>query len=191
MIGRRATGSRPVRRAGGDLEDRTAASEEAAHAAALWLLESRARTRLELRQRLERRGFEAEAIERALDRLTGVGLVDDEAFARDLAASRVEQGVDAPRIIVELKDRGIAPDLAVRIAGESAPPSDRAERCRELAEDRLSKLKGLRPEVQYRRLAAYLVRRGYPGDVVENVVSELVDSNAYEESEEETDYGQI
>ena len=191
MIGRRATGSRPLRRAGGDLEDRTAASEEAAHAAALWLLESRARTRLELRQRLEWRGFEAEAIERALDRLTGVGLVDDEAFARDLAASRVEQGVDAPRIIVELKDRGIAPDLAVRIAGESAPPSDRAERCRELAEDRLSKLKGLRPEVQYRRLAAYLVRRGYPGDVVENVVSELVDSNAYEESEEETDYGQI
>ncbi len=191
MIGRRATGSRPLRRAGGDLEDRTAASEEAAHAAALWLLESRARTRLELRQRLERRGFEAEAIERALDRLTGVGLVDDEAFARDLAASRVEQGVDAPRIIVELKDRGIAPDLAVRIAGESAPPSDRAERCRELAEGRLSKLKGLRPEVQYRRLAAYLVRRGYPGDVVENVVSELVDSNAYEESEEETDYGQI
>ena len=191
MIGRRATGSRPLRRAGGDLEDRTAASEEAAHAAALWLLESRARTRLELRQRLERRGFEAEAIERALDRLTGVGLVDDEAFARDLAASRVEQGVDAPRIIVELKDRGIAPDLAVRIAGESAPPSDRAERCRELAEGRLSKLKRLRPEVQYRRLAAYLVRRGYPGDVVENVVSELVDSNAYEESEEETDYGQI
>jgi len=191
MIGRRATGSRPLRRAGGDLEDRTAASEEAAHAAALWLLESRARTRLELRQRLEWRGFEAEAIERALDRLTGVGLVDDEAFARDLAASRVEQGVDAPRIIVELKDRGIAPDLAVRIAGESAPPSDRAERCRELAEDRLSKLKRLRPEVQYRRLAAYLVRRGYPGDVVENVVSELVDSNAYEESEEETDYGQI
>jgi regulatory protein len=191
MIGRRATGSRPVRRAGGDLEDRTAASEEAAHAAALWLLESRARTRLELRQRLERRGFEAEAIERALDRLTGVGLVDDEAFARDLAASRVEQGVDAPRIVVELKDRGIAPDLAVRIAGESAPPSDRAERCRELAEDRLSKLEGLRPEVQYRRLAAYLVRRGYPGDVVENVVSELVDSAVYEESEEETDYGQV
>src|SRR6266511_3299961 len=112
MIGRRATGSRPVRRAGGGLEDR---------------------------------GFEAEAIERALDRLTGVGLVDDEAFARDLAASRVEQGVDAPRIVVELKDRGIAPDLAVRIAGESAPPSDRAERCRELAEDRSRSSRGYAP----------------------------------------------
>ncbi len=191
MIGRRASGSRPVRRAGGDLEDSTAASEDAAHAAALWLLESRARTRLELRQRLERRGFETGAIERALDRLDAVGLVDDEAFARDLASSRVEQGVDAPRIIIELKDRGIAPELAARIAGESAPPDDRAERCRELAEARLAKLQGLRPEVQFRRLAAYLVRRGYPGDIVENIVSELVDLNEYEESETEKGYDQI
>jgi regulatory protein len=191
MIGRRATGSRPVRRAGGDLEDGTAASEDAAHAAALWLLESRARTRLELQRRLERRGFEAGAIERALDRLAAVGLVDDEAFARDLAASRVEQGVDAPRIVIELRDRGIDPELAARIAGESAPQDDRAERCRELAEARLAKLQGLRPEVQYRRLAAYLVRRGYPGDLVENVVSALVELNGSEGSEEEEEYGQI
>src|SRR6266699_997147 len=154
MIGRRAPGSRPVRRPGGDLEDSTAASEDAAHAAALWLLESRARTRLELQQRLERRGFESGAIERAIDRLSAVGLVDDEVFARDLASSR-------------------------------------AERCRELAEARLAKLQGLRPEVQFRRLAAYLVRRGYPGDVVESVVSELVNANQYEESGEEKEYGQI
>jgi hypothetical protein len=45
--------------------------------------------------------------------------------------------------------------------------------------------------VQYRRLAAYLVRRGYPGDLVENVVSELVEPNGSEGSEEEEEYGQI
>jgi hypothetical protein len=43
MIGRRATGSRPVRRAD-DLDDAKAGSEDAAHDAALWLLESRARS---------------------------------------------------------------------------------------------------------------------------------------------------
>jgi regulatory protein len=191
MIGRRATGSRPVRQGGGDLEDSVAASEEAAHAAALSLLEPRARTRLELQQRLGRRGFEARAIARALDRLSAVGLVDDEAFARNLASSRVEQGVDASRIAVELRDRGIDPELAARIAGESAPQSERADRCRELAEARLSKLQGLAPQVQSRRLAAYLVRRGYPGDVVENVVTELVDSNEYGGSEAEGEYEQI
>jgi regulatory protein len=191
MIGGRAAGSRPVRRAGGKLDDRTATSEEAAHSAALWLLESRARTRLELEQRLSRRGFAADAIERALDRLSAVGLVDDETFARELASSRVEQGVDAPMIVVELKDRGVDPDLAARVAGESAPHGDRAERCRELAEARLAKLQGLRPEVQYRRLAAYLVRRGYPGDLVEPVVSELVNTNSSEESGAEGEYGQL
>jgi regulatory protein len=191
MIGRRADGSRPVRRAGGKLDDRTAASEEAAHSAALWLLESRARTRLELQERLRRRGFGADAIERALDRLSAVGLVDDETFARELASSRVEQGVDAPMIVVELKDRGVDPDLAARIAGESAPHSDRAERCRELAEARLAKLQGLRPEVQYRRLAAYLVRRGYPGEIVEPVVSELVSTNSSADNGAEGEYGQL
>ena len=192
MIGRARTGSRPVRSSGaGGLEDSTAGSEDAAHAAALWLLESRARTRLELDQRLRRRGFEAAAIERALDRLRAVGLVDDEAFARDLASSRAEQGVDAARILVELRDRGIDPDLAARIAGESAPQHDRAERCRQLAEARLVRLRGLRPEVRRRRLAAYLGRRGYPGDVVENVVNELVGSNESEEPEGEMEYGEI
>jgi regulatory protein len=173
------------------LDGSKAASEDAARDAALRLLESRARTRFELQQRLERRGFEGGAIKRALDRLSSVGLVDDEAFARDLTASRVEQGVDASRIIVELKDRGIAPEQAARVAGELAPQQDREERCRELAEARLAKLQGLRPEAQFRRLAAYLVRRGYPGDVVENVVSELVPSSQYEENEEEKEYDQI
>jgi regulatory protein len=191
MIGRRAPGSRPVRRAGGNLDGQTAVSEEAAHSAALSLLESRARTRLELEQRLSRRGFAADAIERALDRLSAVGLVDDETFARELASSRVEQGVDAPRIVLELKDRGVDPDLAARVAGACAPHTDRAERCRELAKARLAKLQGLRPEVQYRRLAAYLVRRGYPGEIVEPVVSELVSSNSSVGNGTEEQYGQL
>jgi regulatory protein len=176
MIGRRTAGSRPVRRVrADDLDDAKAGSEEAAHDAALWLLESRARTRLDLEQRLRRRGFEPLAIEAALDRLGAVGLVDDRAFARDLAASRAGQGVDVPKIVDELRDRGIDPELAVRVAEASVPSSERRERCRELAEARLAKLQGLSPEARVRRLAAYLARRGYPGDVIDDVVGDLVD----------------
>jgi regulatory protein len=176
MIGRRTTGSRPVRRVSADdLDDAKSGSEDAAHDAALWLLESRARTRLDLEERLRRRGFEPRAIEGALGRLGAVGLVDDGAFARDLAASRAGQGVDVPKIVDELRDRGIDPELAVRVAEASVPSSERRERCRELAEARLAKLQGVTPEAQFRRLAAYLARRGYPGDVIDDVVGELVD----------------
>jgi regulatory protein len=176
MIGRRATGSRPVRRVSADdVEDGKAASSDAAHDAALWLLEARARTRLDLEQRLRRRGFEAQAIAEALGRLGAVGLVDDQAFARDLAASRAARGVDARRIVDELLDRGIDPELAAQVAEASVPSSERRDRCRELAEARLAKLHGIAPEAQFRRLAAYLARRGYPGDVIDDVVSDLVD----------------
>src|SRR6266536_2690094 len=98
-----------------------AASADAAHAAALRLLEARARTRLELEQRLEQRGFEARAVAAALDRLAEVGLVDDQAFARDLAEIRAAEGVDAPRIALDLRDRGVDPEMAVAVADETAP----------------------------------------------------------------------
>jgi regulatory protein len=165
-----------VRRVGRkDLDERVAASEDAAHTAALRLLETRARTRLELERRLAQRGFEDGAVTRALDRLAAVGLVDDQAFARDLASSRAAKGLDASRIAVELRDRGIDAETAVQLAEEAVPGSERTQRCRELAEARLSKLQGLSPEAQFRRLAAYLARRGYPGEIVENVVNQLVD----------------
>jgi regulatory protein len=49
---------------------------------ALSLLERRPRSKAEIRQRLLRAGFAAEAVEAALARLERVGLVDDAAFAR-------------------------------------------------------------------------------------------------------------
>ncbi|HET9005190.1 MAG TPA: hypothetical protein VFQ04_00630, partial [Actinomycetes bacterium] len=56
---RRRVGTRRVQPGGGaPLDGERAGSADAAHAAALRLLTSRARTRAELRQRLEDRGFE-------------------------------------------------------------------------------------------------------------------------------------
>src|SRR5919197_1290165 len=176
MIGQRATGSRPVRRRGrADLDDDVAASTDAAHAAALHLLTARARSRVELERRLQQRGFEPGAIAETLERLAAVGLIDDETLARDPAATRAAQGVDAPVIASELRDRGIDPSLADGAVAAVAPAEDRQERCRQLARARLAKLQGLEPPAQFRRLAAFLMRRGYPPEIVETVVGELVD----------------
>jgi regulatory protein len=157
------------------LDDEVAASADAAHAAALHLLTARARTRTELERRLRQRGFEPDAIAETLQRLTAVGLVDDEALARDLASSRAAQGVDTSVIAVELRDRGIDPAVAADAAAAAVPVEDREERCRQLAGARLAKLQELSPPVQFRRLTAFLTRRGYPPEIIETVVSELVD----------------
>jgi regulatory protein len=170
------TGSRPLRGTGrAELRDGVAQSGAAAHAAALQLLTTRARTRAELERRLQQRGFTPEAIAETLDRLAAVGLVDDEALARDLASSRAAQGVDAAAIARELRDRGVEPSKGAAAAEAAAPVEERVERCRELAQARLAKLQGVSPPAQFRRLAAFLTRRGYSAEIVETVVGDLVD----------------
>jgi regulatory protein len=157
------------------LDAERAASAEAAHAAALRMLTTRARTRAELERRLGERGFAAAAVAETLDRLERVGLVDDQALADTVAEGRAERGLDAPAIAAELRDRGVDPTLADQAAQAAVPAEDRVERCRQVAEARLAQLGGLPPATQLRRLAAYLARRGYPADLAESVAWDLVD----------------
>jgi regulatory protein len=176
VVGRRASvGTRRVQPGGAaPLDGERAASVDAAHAAALRLLTTRARTRAELRQRLEDRGFDAAAVAESLDRLERVGLVDDAALAETVAEGRAERGLDAPAIAAELRDRGVDPAVADRAAQAAVPPEDRADRCRQVAQTRLAQLEGLPAPTQLRRLASYLARRGYPPDLAESVARDLV-----------------
>jgi len=146
----------------------------AAREAALWLLTVRARSRAELERRLGQRGLPEEAAAAVLDRLEAAGLVDDEAFATAYAESRAGRGADAAVIARELRGRGVGPDLAARATAAAVPADEQAERCRQVAEARLARMEGLWPEVQFRRLAGYLDRRGYPAGLIDAVVSELV-----------------
>ena len=142
--------------------------------AALRLLAVRARSRGELEWRLARRGFGDEVVAAALDRLADAGLVDDAAFAAAYAEGRAARGVDARVIASELRDRGVAPELAGRATEAAAPPEAQAERCRQVATARLAQLDGLAPEVRLRRLAGYLERRGYPAEVIAPVLADLI-----------------
>jgi regulatory protein len=162
-------------RAAGEDEGAERDPVAAARDAALRLLTVRARGRAELERRLGDRGLPQEAVASALDRLEAVGLVDDAAFASAYAESRAGRGVDAGAITRELRGRGVDPQLAAQAAGTAAPPDEQAERCRQVAAAKLARMDGLSPDVQFRRLAAYLDRRGYPAELIEHVVRELVE----------------
>jgi regulatory protein len=176
VVGRRAAvGKRRVQPGGAaPLDGDRAASEDAAHAAALRLLTARSRTRAELDRRLRERGFAAAAVAAVINRLERVGLVDDAALAAAVAEGRAARGLDAPAIALELCDRGVDPALAERAAAAAVPAELRADRCRQVAEARLAQLGGLPGPAQLRRLASYLARRGYPSELAEAVARELV-----------------
>jgi regulatory protein len=87
-------------------------------AKALELLARREHSRLELRQKLLQRGYPAERIEPALDRLVAERLLDESRYAELYACARADKGYGPLRIERELRERGVPDDaVAAALAG--------------------------------------------------------------------------
>jgi regulatory protein len=134
------------------------------HERALGLLAVRPRSRRELERRLLVAGFPSDEVRDVLMRLERVGLVDDEAFARQYAEHRFGTRKEGSRAVVNgLRAAGIAPTLAVAVADEA--PEEEEERATALAVARASRLRGLPPPKAFSRLSSLLMRRGYGPEI--------------------------
>jgi regulatory protein len=130
------------------------------HERALGLLAVRQRSRRELEQRLLRAGYPAPEVDDVLERLQGVGLIDDRAFARALAEHAFTARKQGRRSVASsLASKGVDPRVAAAVIDEMG--DDEAGRAAQLAEARAARLAGLEPAKAYQRLTGLLLRRGY------------------------------
>ncbi len=132
------------------------------------------RSRAQLEQRLAQRDCPADVAAAVLDRMTEVGLVDDEAFSQMLVRSlQAGRGLSKRALARELHAKGIEDDLA---QAALAPISDalERERARELVDRKLRAMHGLGIEVQSRRLAGMLARKGYSPSLTYSVIREAI-----------------
>jgi regulatory protein len=112
--------------------------------------------------------------ETVLDRMTQVGLVDDEAYAQMLVRSQqAGRGLARRALARELRTKGIE-DQVAEAALESISDADEHDRARALVERRLTAMHGLGIEVQTRRLAGMLARKGYSSSVTYAVIREAI-----------------
>jgi len=149
---------------GGARGRRTPKNPKSCHERALGLLAVRPRARRELERRLLAAGFAADEVADVLTRLERVGLIDDEAFARQLADHQFGSRRAGRRAVSSaLLAKGIAPELAARVAGD--PPDDEQDRAVDLARTRAGRLSGVDQHKAFGRLTSLLVRRGYAPDV--------------------------
>jgi regulatory protein len=154
---------------------RELADVEAAQRAALRALARRAHAWRDLARRLTKKQHPPVAVTAALERLAARGLLDDRRFAEGYAAVRATRGKGPARILADLLaqgvERGVAEDAVGRaLAEEGIDPQVEA---RAAATKRARQLGGLPPPVRRRRLLAFLVRRGYSGPQVRELVREL------------------
>lgn len=155
-----------------------AASEDAAKEAALRILGRGPRTEREVLDRLLARGFVPDAVERAVERLRRVSLLDDRAFVRSFLRTEIPRRPQGLRLLrATLKRRGIAPPLLEELDDLLAGEPDLAERELHTEEGRaraaLSQVArrargGPGPE-RSRKLASALLRRGFDWSVVRDL----------------------
>lgn len=133
------------------------------------------RSRKQLADKLRQRGCAEDVATAVLDRLTEVGLVDDEAYARMLVRNKQETRGLAPRALTqELRRKGVAEEI-IEDALADIHPDDDADRARQLVEKRLRTMGGLDRQVQTRRLAGFLARKGYDSNLAFRVIREALD----------------
>jgi len=141
---------------------------------ALRLLSYRPRSTAEVRQRLARRDYDEDQIEAAVARLQELSLLDDRAFARAWVENRQ---VFRPRgrraLASELWQKGLAREVIDEVLDSMLDEGDEAQQALALARKRAGALAGLERPVFFRRLRGYLARRGYPADVVREVVGRV------------------
>ncbi|WP_293777966.1 recombination regulator RecX, partial [uncultured Corynebacterium sp.] len=153
--------------AGGQLVDANAEAAKApVRSRALGLLDQRARSRKELRDRLVAADFEPDVVEDVVDDLAGVGLVDDETFAKEWVRQRhARRGKSARALNVELKEKGVeAADRAAAL--EQITEESEEAVARRVAEKKARTLKSVPADRHerdkfLRRIVGTLARRGY------------------------------
>ena len=154
---------------------RDLADIEAAQRAALRALARRAHARRDLERRLMKKQHPPAAVTTALERLAARGLLDDRRFAEQYAAVRATRGKGPVRIVTDLLAQGVERGVAEGAVGRALEEEgiDPQVEARATATKRARQLGTLPPAVRRRRLLAFLMRRGYSGPQVKDLVREL------------------
>ncbi|MBX6721942.1 MAG: regulatory protein RecX [Dactylosporangium sp.] len=150
---------------------------------ALDLLAVRARATQELRRALLRKGEEARHVDAAIQRLEALGLLDDAAYARQFARSKIAgPGFSRRRLQAELWKRGVAREVAEAAVAEVLADEelDTDAVIERVAAKKLRTLTRLDADTRRRRLYAFLARRGYDADDIQRVLARAL---AVEEGE--------
>jgi len=142
---------------------------------ALDFLGYRARSVWEVRERLIKRGHLGEVVEEVIEELRRSGLLDDEDFAVRWAQGRMTTKPLGERLLrQELRRKGVPDEVVEKTIAETYAPGSQLKLAVDLLRSRANRYQGLEPIKAKRRMAHFLLRRGFDQDVIWEAVSLLM-----------------
>lgn len=145
---------------------------------ALNLLASRARSSTELRRKLVEKGEPAALADQAIAKLTTLGLLNDEDYARQVARGRLLGGASKRRVQQELWRRGVARDTVDEAVAEVVEQEEVDEEgaAVKLARRKAASLARVDAPTRRRRLYGFLARRGYDHAAIRAALAQVLDA---------------
>ena len=144
--------------------------KQRALASAYHSLSHRPHSTQEIKQKLARKQFGEETIDRAMAHLTNLGLLNDADFARFWRENRESFRPRSSTLIgMELRHKGVPPE----IAGEATADMDDEASALRVGEKKAKSLARVDYDTFYRRLGDYLRRRGYNYDIISKTIKQL------------------
>lgn len=161
-------------------------SKEDAYRAALGILERKARTSREVSEALKRKGYAPEIVRSCLERLQQRRMLDDSFYARRYAEQRATGQRKGSRLIKqELLQKGITREEADNALG-ALDRNVEKESALALARKKWPQTKG-EPRERRHKVAAFLLRRGFPGGIAKEAV-DRVSSDFADEGAEDAEF---
>lgn len=148
--------------------------EPTCYGKAIDLLSRRGHFQLELRTKLQRRGFDEDDIEATCRRLAAEGLLDDRQAARQFIEERLRRGgIGFRKLSHELQRRGVDSEISRPLLQELLPSND-DEPTRRAASRWLAKQSPERaPDLLAAALARHLERRGFSRRAIFDVLRQV------------------
>ena len=138
-----------------------------AYGRALGRLARRDHAEAEMRRALKRAGHPEDEVEVAVARLKQQRALDDERFAEAFARSRLlHRGVGQNRISSELRQKGVGRAVANKGLQQALDDVSESEALESQARRYWRARTKDEPKVRVQKLWAFLLRRGYPADLV-------------------------
>lgn len=139
---------------------------------AVSLLASRSRTEKEIVVSLQINAYPEQTIARVMARLTEAGYLNDADFAEHWAASRLNKGIGARRIRMELRQKGISQE-EIDAALSAVDNDDVMQGALKVAE-KAARGKDLSVPSDRQKILAALARRGYDFSVAKEALNQLI-----------------
>jgi regulatory protein len=159
---------------GAAVSEERAHDPEAAREAALKLLERTRRTRSDLTRRLREKGYAEPVVAEVIERLAGVGLLDDAEYAHAFLVERWgRRAAGWRRLEQELRRRGVAGEDIERARARFEQEQGGADEVRlasRVVAQAARRYAALEPRVRRQRLYALLARRGFDSETIEQAL---------------------